>query len=187
MANPLRGWLFCFSVMLNANQLMHGSDWQGQGLSGWLAQEKLDGCRLFWDGHKAWARQGRPVALPDHVTLPAGFSLDCELYAGPGALALASNAIRLGPSHWSPAVTLHAFDAPGIAGGYCQRHAALVAACAGTSAHVPPFFTISRNEEAFELMRSVQRTGGEGLMLRCPTALYVTGRVHTMLKLKWTD
>ena len=33
----------------------------GRSVAGWLASEKLNGCRAYWDGRQFWTRGGHPV------------------------------------------------------------------------------------------------------------------------------
>lgn len=154
--------------------MMHGQEWDGVAdLTGWLMTEKLDGCRLYWDGAAAWTRSGRRLALPADWTMPAA-ALDCELWAGRGRYQVTRNAMNHGD--WSdPALCLRVFETPGAAFGSCPtgfRHLA----------RVPDLGRASGNAEVKRLRAEVQRAGGEGLMLRHPALTYQAGRTARLLK-----
>lgn len=50
--------------------------------AGWLASEKMDGCRAYWDGRQFWTRGGNVIMAPAWFTrgLPASH-LDGEIWA----------------------------------------------------------------------------------------------------------
>lgn len=50
---------------MNENDMQHGVDWNGQDVSGWIATEKYNGCRAYWDGGNLWSRGGLKVNIPD--------------------------------------------------------------------------------------------------------------------------
>ena len=167
---------------MNEQQMQHGFHWNGQTVDGWLASEKFDGVRGYWDGSDLWTRGGIKVALPDHWrdALPTGMALDCEVFAGNGNRQAAVNAVRYG--RFSDTVKLMAFDAPGKAGSWITRMGHIP-----SNAIVSPveFHAVENIRHAIELMREVQAHGGEGIMLRCPSLEYWPGRTDRMLKLKY--
>ena len=108
--------------------LMHGQDYAGQTVAGWLLQEKLDGLRALWTGSALITRSGNRFNAPDWFTagLPSTL-LDGELYAGRGTLRrLAGRLVSARSSadeDWR-GVTFNVFDAPNSRGGYVERKAA---------------------------------------------------------------
>ena len=44
-------------------------------VDGWLASEKLDGMRAFWDGSELLSRNGKRIAAPDWFTASTANSL----------------------------------------------------------------------------------------------------------------
>lgn len=167
---------------MNEQMMQHGQHYAGQDVSGWIASEKFDGVRGYWDGSDLWTRGGLKVNLPDHWrdALPAGMALDCEVFAGYGNRQAAVNAVRYG--RFADTVRLKAFDAPGKAGSWSTR-----------MGHIPcneivspvEFQAVENIDDAIRLMREVQAHGGEGLMLRHPSLDTVPGRTDLMLKLKY--
>ena len=63
-------------------ELLKLSEYKGQNVGGWLASEKLDGVRAYWDGENLLSRQGKKLNAPSSFTknFPK-FALDGELYA----------------------------------------------------------------------------------------------------------
>ena len=170
----------CFPAGANMNELemQHGQHWKGEDLSGWLASEKFDGCRVFWDGYRLWSRGGIDITIP-HLwrdALPSGQALDCELLPRKAA----EQFIRRGK--WDDRLELKAFDCPTAAGSYPERMATIP-----TTWLVQPVkvWKLASTAEALELMRAIQRQGGEGLMVRHPGLVYRPGRTSQLLKVKY--
>jgi DNA ligase-1 len=162
--------------------MMHGREWDGTtDLRGWLLTEKYDGCRLYWDGAKAWTRSGREIALPAGWTMPA-VALDCELWAGRGGYQATRNAINHGD--WSdPSLQLVAFDVPGLPAS-ADWHRALLAIMspAYPKLTAPRMWFATSNAAVIERRQEIQSLGGEGLMARNPALTYSPGRTKLLLK-----
>jgi DNA ligase-1 len=169
---------------MNEADMMHGRNWRGEDLTGWLLTEKLRGCRAFWDGAVMWLRSGRTVALPAawRASLPAT-PLDGELWDSEGKdEQVASDAARFG--RFAPSVRFGVFDAPG-AEVWPARLARARAAVAGC----PVAFAVE--EFAFQTLTDLQarlvalrRAAGEGFVARHPLNRYAAGRTGTILKVK---
>ena len=59
--------IFALLVLLNfafSLELLRLSEFKGQNVSGWLASEKLDGVRAYWDGENLLSRQGKKLNAP---------------------------------------------------------------------------------------------------------------------------
>lgn len=159
-------------------------DYDGRKVAGWLAQEKYDGCRAYWDGSAMWTRGGNAVSIPQHWRghLP-DFALDGEIWAGRGQFQHARIATQNGL--FSGSVVFVAFDAPDLPGPFAVRHAGLEASLdARGPLRVAPVQRLASQADAFALLASVQAAGGEGLVLRDPLAPYVRGRSSAALRLK---
>ena len=61
-------------------ELLKLSEYKGQNVGGWLASEKLDGVRAYWDGRNLRSRNGKILAAPEawSAHFPP-FALDGEL------------------------------------------------------------------------------------------------------------
>ena len=66
-------------------ELLKLSEYKGQNVGGWLASEKLDGVRAYWDGRNLLSRNGKILAAPEgwSAHFPP-FALDGELYTARG-------------------------------------------------------------------------------------------------------
>lgn len=157
-------------------------DWSGRDPSGWWMSEKFDGCRAYWDGSQFWTRGGNVINAPDWFTagLPAS-PLDGEIWMGRGTLGECSVAVRFG--RFTGRETFRIFDNPAAAGTWSERMAAVAHQCP----HAQPveFSTVESKRHLVASMKAIQRSGGEGLVIRHPAAQgYVAGRTPTALKVK---
>lgn len=166
----------------------------GVDLRAYLASEKLDGVRAFWDGRALWTRGGNRIAAPAWfvAALPAQ-SLDGELWMGRGQFESTSAAVRRevpDEAEWRR-MRYMLFELPGAAGAFHERAQALREVAA--RAAVPWLAAVDqfRVADARALERRLQevvRGGGEGLMLHRADAPYVGGRSDVLLKVKlWQD
>lgn len=160
----------------------------------YLASEKLDGVRAYWDGQSLRFRSGVAVDAPADwlKSLPAR-PLDGELWLGRGQFEQVSALSRRQGGtlvQWS-GVRYVVYELPGAAGSFQDRVARLfeLHRRQGTSAWHPAQqrrLTTVREVQAWH--DEVLRQGGEGLMLHLADAPYVTGRRPELLKVKpWQD
>ena len=167
--------------MIDESSMQHGMHYAGQDVSGWIASEKFDGCRAFWDGQSLWSRGGIDIRIPDEWrdALPAGMPLDGEVYFGVDGQRKCASAIRYG--RFLPGMRFMAFDAPNKPGNWSDR-----LGCIPSNSIVAPveFQKVENIHHALEMMKQVQAVGGEGLMLRHPDLDTVQGRTDRLLKLK---
>ena len=161
--------------------LMHGRDYAGQDVTGWLAQEKFNGWRALWTGERLLTRQGERLLAPEWFTagLPS-HPLDCELHLGRGRLVeIQRVAWNRNSPLWREA-RLMVFDAPLAAGGIRERMASITHAC--EHAEVADVFAVG--QDIGERLTVLLAAGGEGYMLREPSAPYRRGRTSSLIKLK---
>ena len=165
---------------MNTNDMQHGTNWQGQDLTGWHASQKFDGCRVFWDGYHLWSRGGIDITIPTTWldVLPVGQTLDCELLPRKEA----EQFIKRGK--WDDRLELKAFDAPTAGGDYLERMSTIGRNWLVETVKV---WTLSSTGDAIDRRRAIQSTGGEGLMVRHPSLAYHAGRTSHMLKVKSCD
>ncbi len=156
------------------------SDYIGQTVEGWLASEKIDGIRALWNGSQFVSRNGVTFAVPDwfKVGMP-DCPLDGEFFAG--SLGLTISATQAG--RWQE-VRFHAFDAP--SGDKFKDRVARLATMA-----LPAHCEVVRHWStdtvgAIRKADEIAGGGGEGLVVRDPSASYVAGRSSSALKIKPT-
>ena len=108
---------------MNDQDLMHGEDYAGQDVDGWLASEKANGVCLAWDGAGLWTRSGRNITAPGWFlsALPSGQRIIGELWAGRGRFQDSRNATNHG--RWCQDLRLMAFNAPDAPGTWAERMA----------------------------------------------------------------
>ena len=171
---------------MNERDMMHGKDWnEVEDLAGFLATEKLDGVRAYWDGSRLWTRGGAVIAAPERITsaLPAGVHLDGELWAGRGRFEEARLAVQCG--RWTARCRLAVFDAPKAPGGFADRLAFARREVDDLGAvFVVAAEVLGKSGDAVRLRNRVQRAGGEGLVCFDPAAPYRAGRVGSVVKVK---
>jgi DNA ligase-1 len=172
--------------MITEKNMMHGLDYLGEDVAGWLISEKLDGCRAYWDGLIMWTRGGKVIAIPDamRAALPVGVHLDGEIHAGRDGFERARRAVQYG--QWVDGIEFSAFDAPQIPGTFVDRYTWLE--------ENMPFEGVVNYiqhdvctgiDDALSFMEDIQESyGGEGVVLRNPANLYRPGRTDQILKLK---
>jgi DNA ligase-1 len=161
-----------------------------QDPTGWWMSEKLDGVRAYWDGKQFVSRQGNPFFAPAWFThgLPADCPLDGELWIDRKAFQRTVSIVRRqdGGSRWE-AVKYIVFDAPAVPGPFeaRQREMARVARedCC-PHVHVLSQAPCDGIAHLQQELAHIELLGGEGLMLRQPSSLYVSGRSETLLKVK---
>lgn len=178
---------------MNEKQMTLAMDWAGQDPTGWIATEKLDGCRAYWDGRQFWTRGGNVIAAPAWFTagLPDAH-LDGEIWAGRGNLEAARRAVQYGQFIQQVGVqriVFAVFDAPAVPADYrvrwqAARFAIAKAEDAANAIMVPLPGTVTSKAHLIKMRTSIQRHGGEGVVIRHPTARYITGRTATVLKVK---
>jgi DNA ligase-1 len=174
---------------MNETQMTLGRNWDGRDVSGWLASEKYDGCRAYWDGSKLWTREGNIICAPKWFTqsLPACMELDGEIWAGRGRFNEAMRATRDGV--FTPLIRLMVFDAPQVAGAWAARMDVAKSSLNGSAVAAPvPYAPLASVPDMWTRFDEVKAGGGEGLMLRdyrCNG--YEYGRTNKLLKVKMIE
>jgi DNA ligase-1 len=169
---------------MNENNMQHGVDWNGQDVLGYIATEKYNGCRAYWDGENLWSRGGKKINLSYwREAFPAGVSLDGEIYDGIDGVYRCASAIRYGC--FTPTMRFMVFDCPTSDGDYRTR-LEFAAKYERDPLEVVSCKTVSDLSTAQELLSEVLSRGGEGLVLRNPKVKYKAGRTVELLKFKKT-
>ena len=158
-------------------------------VDGWLASEKLDGMRAFWDGKELLTRNGNPIAAPEWFIegLPKGEHMDGELFLARGAFQKTVSICRKQSPVNSEWLSIHfmAFDVPNYPGPFEQRYTYLMALCRTLPGHVVGVeHTKTTTAEVPAMLASLESIGAEGVMLRDPASLYEGKRSNSLLKVK---
>ena len=156
------------------------TDHSTQDVTGWLMSEKLDGWRVMWTGAEYVTRGGKVIDAPRswYRGMPKT-ALDGELYGGPGSLWEIKAMMRKG---WK-GLMFRPFDAPAYTGPFVDRLAYLqtlrLPAHCQLVAHAPCDGIATLQAAAV----SAYEAGGEGYVVRDPSAPYAVGRTRTILRI----
>jgi len=119
---------FCLSFAFGAGQgkfeLLRLSEFKDQNVSGWLASEKRDGVRAYWDGENLLSRQGKRLNAPQSFTKNfPNFALDGELYAKELKFEEIQATVmdKLPDEKAWNRLKFHVFDVPEASGGLLDR------------------------------------------------------------------
>ncbi len=158
-------------------------------VTGWLMSEKLDGVRGYWDGRNLLSKNGFPFQPhPEFVKNFPPFPVEGEIWGGRGTFAETSGRVRTqkATAGWLD-LQFAIFDAPEAPGGIEERLAAVrkwFQAHPSSCAFVIAQSAVENTAHLQAELHRVEGLGGEGLILRRPGSLYVTGRSADILKVK---
>ena len=173
-------------------ELLKLSEYKGQNVGGWLASEKLDGVRAYWDGRNLLSRNGKILAAPGgwSAHFPP-FALDGELYAARGEFEKIQSIVMDKTSNvtaWSE-INFYIFDVPEASGGLLERlgeleNFILKNPQAGQNLKIIKQVKVKDNAEFEAFTEAVIAKGGEGAVVREPNAPYERKRSKNALKYK---
>lgn len=159
-------------------------------LQGYLVSEKLDGVRAIWDGKVLKSRSNKAFAVPlCWVQNLPPFALDGELFIARDkfeALLSVVNSSIVSCEAWE-SVKYYIFDAPNASGTLLER-----------LKMVQDFINLKQSKtlvlieqksvksisELNEMLKSVESSGGEGLVVRKNATPYENFRTKNAMKLK---
>jgi DNA ligase-1 len=156
---------------------------------GWIASEKLDGVRAFWDGISTiWSRNRKVINAPKWFTsqLPLGVTLDGELFAGRGNFQFLVGAVKKKipiDEQWRQ-VEYCVFDAPCMVDKIYTERIKQLNRYGNEIVKICSTWIIKSNEELLRQLETYANSGAEGLMVREPKSLYEWKRSSNLLKLK---
>lgn len=173
-------------------ELLKLSEYKGQNVGGWLASEKLDGVRAYWDGRNLRSRNGKILAVPEgwSAHFPS-FALDGELYTARGEFEkIQSIVMDKMPSAtaWNE-IKFYVFDVPEAGGGLLERLSELEKFIAknpqaGQNLKIIKQVKVKDNAEFEAFAEHIVAKGGEGAVVREPNAPYERKRSKNALKYK---
>ena len=173
-------------------ELLKLSEYKGQNVGGWLASEKLDGVRAYWDGRNLLSRNGKILAAPEGwSTYFPPFALDGELYTARGEFEkIQSIVMDKAPNEaaWSE-IKFYVFDVPEASGGLLERLSELEKFIlqnpqAGQNLKIIKQVKVKDNAEFEAFAEAVIAKGGEGAVVREPNSPYERKRSKNALKYK---
>ncbi|EJD50726.1 DNA ligase/mRNA capping enzyme [Auricularia subglabra TFB-10046 SS5] len=183
------------SAKVKAPAVLLANKWEldkGPDPTGWHCSEKLDGVRAFFD-KMFISRLGNPFFAPDWFLekLPKGVQLDGELFAGRGKFNDTVSVVKTKNSpHWKN-IKYHVFDIPSHGSKPFEERLELLEKLFGPNGShacehvvIVEHTVVKDKDHVFEMLKTVESLGGEGLMLRKPQSTYVGSRSSTLLKIK---
>ena len=166
--------------------------------NGWLAFEKYDGIRAYWDGQGSLITRGGKLLNPPCdvlAALPRDHCFDGELWGGRGQFqATASKVSNLsGTVDWS-SIRFKVFDVLSdddvMRMAYIDRLKLLTQLTSNAGGFIEVAESIGEVKDELwvdDQMHAVTKSGGEGLILRDPGAKHIPGRSDYMVKVKLVD
>lgn len=181
-------WIILFIPFLVWGQkpkLLLLQTYKDQNISGWVMSEKLDGVRAYWNGKNLISRGGKIIQAPKWFTREyPPFEVDGELWTKRGDFEnITSIVIDQTPSiHWRE-VKHYIFEVPQAKGNLTVR---LGKVKPYESSHliIIPQIKIRDKKHLKAFLEEVEQKGGEGVVVRDPTALYIDKRTSKALKVK---
>ena len=185
--------VFALLVLLNfafSLELLRLSEFKDQNVSGWLASEKFDGVRAYWDGENLLSRQGKKLNAPLSFTknFPK-FALDGELYAKELKFEeiQASVMDKLPDEKAWGRLKFHIFDVPEASGGLLARLEVLAKFLKNEpndNLIIIKQIKMRDNAQFLKFAENIIANGGEGAVVREPNAPYERKRSKNALKFK---
>ncbi|OUT12565.1 DNA ligase [Campylobacter concisus] len=184
-----------FAVLLLLNfafslDLLRLSEYKDQNVSGWLASEKLDGVRAYWDGENLLSRQGKKLNAPLSFTknFPK-FALDGELYAKELKFEEIQATVmdKLPDEKAWQRLKFHIFDVPEASGGLLNRLEILAKFLKNEPNHnliIIKQIKMRDNAQFLKFTEDIVAKGGEGAVVREPNVPYERKRSKNALKFK---
>ena len=159
--------------------------YKDQNITGWVMSEKLDGVRAYWNGKELLSRGGKHIYAPTYFTKDfPPFEIDGELWSKRGEFAKISSIVRdkIPSKEWKK-ITYNIFEVPHAKGGLLKR-LERVKPYESSVLHIIPQKKFFSKEEMFHFLAYVESQGGEGVVVRDPTAPYIAKRTTKALKVK---
>ena len=163
--------------------------YENQDPTGWIMSEKLDGVRAIWDGEKLMSRNGNEFFPPAWFTtqLPAGVSLDGELFIGRGMFQATVSVVKKKlpqDAGWRE-IKFCVFDAPNATGGFEERLAFCETVLDESEiASVVQHVLCKSRGHMQRFYLDLCDAGAEGIMIRESGSAYHKRRSASLLKYK---
>ncbi|QFR48869.1 DNA ligase [Sulfurimonas lithotrophica] len=154
-----------------------------KNISGWYMSEKLDGVRAYWDGEKLISRGGKVFNPPTFFikNFPK-HKLDGELWSKRNDFENISSIVKTKKSNekWKE-LTYNIFEVPSARGSLLQR---LSNVKETKYLKLIKQIKVKNKEHLKEFLSTIEKQGGEGVVVRDGSLPYYTGRDNNSLKVK---
>jgi DNA ligase 1 len=154
--------------------------------------EKMDGVRAYWNGKQLISRHGKELDCPQWFAsaLPSGKRLDGELWMGRGSFERLTGVLNsplesVGiEAVWKSEIKYVLFDMLDSELPYEERMKELRRLTLPSFISVVEVEECRGNDHLNEVLQSIVKNNGEGIMLTKPHSLYVGERTRDRLKVK---
>lgn len=173
-------------ITLNADKpklLLLNKYTQDINTTSWYMSEKLDGFRAFWDGEKLISRSGKVFKTPPFfIENFPNHKLDGELWRKREDFSNLISIINTKKSYkrWDE-ITFNIFEVPDAKGTLIQRLSQVV-----ETKYIKKIkqIRVKNKQHLYDFLKSVEKKGGEGIVVRDGSVDYYTGRSNKALKVK---
>lgn len=181
-------FLIPFLLLAQKPQLMLLQKYKDQNITGWVMSEKLDGVRVYWDGKKLLTRNGKEIHAPQwFIKSYPPFEIDGELWTKRRDFENISSIVRdQTPSEQWREIKHYIFEVPNAKGDLSTR-LAKVKPYESKIIQIIPQIAIKSKKHLSDFHKEIVSKGGEGVVVRDPTAPYINKRTDKVLKLKNYD
>ena len=145
--------------------------------------EKLDGVRAFWDGEKLISRSGNVFAAPAFFTKDfPKHQLDGELWTSRDDFSNVVSIVNKKEEHngWNK-LSYNIFEVPQAKGNLLER---LSAVKETKYIKIIKQIKVKDTQHLDDFLKTVEKKGGEGVVVRDGDLEYYTGRDNNALKVK---
>ena len=178
--------LLCVFISLEAKkpELLLLNNYQDDiNVTSWYMSEKLDGVRAFWDGEKLISRSGKVFQTPRFFTKDfPKHELDGELWTLRGDFSNVVSIVNMKEEHdgWNQ-LSYNIFEMPQAKGTLLQR---LSQVKETKYIKIIKQIKVKDKQHLNDFLKSVEKKGGEGVVVRDGSLEYYTGRDNNALKVK---
>ncbi|MCD6172365.1 MAG: DNA ligase [Sulfurimonas sp.] len=152
-------------------------------VTSWYMSEKLDGVRAFWDGKKLISRSGKVFNAPEFFIKDfPKYKLDGELWTARADFSNVVSIVNQKKPHgkWKE-ITYNIFEVPNTSGNLKER---LKKVKETKYIKLIKQIKVKNKKHLNQFQKSIEKLGGEGIVVRDGTLPYYTGRDNNALKVK---
>lgn len=177
--------LFSWAPCAQLPQVLLLNTYKDQNISGWVMSEKLDGIRAYWNGKQLLSRRGNIIEAPEwFLRSYPPFAVDGELWSKRGEFEKISSIVRdKTPGDEWREIAHYIFDVPNAKGDLTERLNSLKPY---ENNHIKLLiqYPITHKNDLSNFLQKIETLGGEGVVVRDPTAPYIASRTSKALKVK---
>ncbi len=177
--------LFSVALLAQKPNLLLLKVYKDQNITGWVMSEKLDGVRAYWDGKHLISRGGHIIHAPSWFTKNyPPFEIDGELWSRRGDFENIVSIVQdKTPSKEWREIKHYIFEVPNAKGGLFKRLSKVKEYESNIIKIIPQIY-IKDKKHLKEFLLEVEKSKGEGVVVRDPRAPYINKRTSKVLKVK---